>query len=223
MKSDKPQKWLRPIWTGVASIALIALALTLTRIFGHESLEHSATTIATAIDRTDAKTLFGYVHDNEKAEFHLTPEKLQSFMDGYVKPSFAGYAKSQAPHGMAFPQQGVYELDQIYSRPDGRRMTIAVTSEMTESGPKTPLITELVTTCLFARYGDGRHLAAPEKMKLLADGISRDKDTLNSFGISGFVANRPGGQLVKWDDYVAHLNDNIRKLAVKPRSTPFQF
>jgi len=197
----------------LSTLILVIVVVTvffIKHFFFQETLDQAARRVLRAMENFDAGTLMAYMSEEEKELTNLSEDKLQRFLDEFLKPHLEGFKPVGSVRSTVFSLQGGKMLSQEYEHPDGRRTYLHVKVMITENGPKAlsityPLYYWFVDTQLPAE----EFPSFEERSQFYADTTSKYKRQLEINGLSGIVkASEWDGirKFTTWDELIqGHL------------------
>lgn len=193
---------------GIALVVVVVVVIYAALQRG-ETLVDGARRLSGCIERGDGGCLYHYAQQSEKTSLRLSPEKLDRLIIEYVRPSLDGFSKTTSKVVDANREEATYSLAVEYEK-DGRRVALPATMNLTDEGPKSFVVTNLVFQSMIARHGTpGQKLEGRGKVEVLLRGMEADKEALEALGIHGFV-DPVSNTFVKWQTYINYARKRLQ-------------
>ena len=167
-----------------------------------ETRETVAKRLIACIERADGACLMRYAHRDEIEAYGLTEEKLSTFLEEYVLPTYE--TADRLGESVEHTDSGTVTRFVNYQFPDSRTGVVMVRVVKTSYGTQCQnLLTGLMLRCFDVRYKvDPSGSAYIDKKARQRISALTDRDVLEGLGIHGVYRSKEEG-LLNWDEWIA--------------------
>ncbi len=135
----------KPVWSvrrpfkfafgAVVALGVVAFGIqALLPLFRHEeTLEEAAWNCLSAVESGDVRGVMRYLRKDEISLLELDYEKLDSLLNGFVRPRLQGFKPKGDPE---ITPGSILRIRRTYSHPDGREVSILLFLTETDDGPR---------------------------------------------------------------------------------------
>jgi hypothetical protein len=192
------------------SATVVALVVMASVIFyirsARRPLSDRATGFTQAMVRGDAAALMATATTREVEEGKLTQAKLQQVLDHVLLPQLSA-GKTATVLGTQDDTGDVHGMT-IMSVPTaaGAPTTFGWDVYETESGPRSPVLKQVLISAWLLRFGhkDGKDYPRGEQFRAVMAGIRADGTFLKSIGLAGITPIEPEKKFATWDQMRVH-------------------
>ncbi|SRR5581483_3992612 len=164
-----------------------------------------------------------YVRDDERQMEGLSRDRLDMFLKTYYQPKLSGFSAVGRPIETFFEFQGIVQLRQKMSNPDGRTITLDIAALESEDGPK---VTALMSSLFFNACSAEVPPNSPPpsgigKFQFWLKVLEQNHDQLQATGISGLMLAKGAGMEAEfntWDQLAANFRARIAKASGKTKA-----
>jgi len=164
----------------------------------NEPLDRAAERVVQAIQDFDTGTLWDYTFTGDRDGHGISRQHFDRLITTYVASQVRRLNKSRSS-GLWTNEGKAFERTQVFVD-QGREVMFDFVLFRTPDGPRGYLISPCVVFAMSAKFGAKHRSVAGNKRlwRTLYDGISADRQLLESMGVHGHLDASPGHEMTPW-------------------------
>lgn len=186
-------------------------------------LVHDARSISDAILDGDGDRYFAFVSDVEKERFRLTDDKIRKVFEKIVRPAFSGFERMSARQSDSLGSHQAYDYVLIQNA-QGQQFELSAAPFAGERGGVTSIALPISHAWMLDFVVKrGSPVTGATAAYARARGVRRDREFLESLGITGRVSEMDPTQFNDWPTYLkwteelckTQFADELRALGIR--------
>lgn len=164
----------------------------------NEPLDRAATNVVEALIDGNTDILWSYSFSGDRDGHGIDRRQFDRLITTYVAPEVRRLSMSRSS-GLWTNERKAYERTQVFLE-QGREVMFDFVLFKTPDGPRGYLISPCVVVAMSAKFG-AKHASVAGNKRLwrtLYDGISADRELLESMGVHGHLDSSPGHEMTPW-------------------------